>query len=194
MKKLVIGTALFGLLLAGCSEEAVKIEDNEATEVKPVDEAKKDAEKEQAEKERKEADEKAAAEEKKNASEAAYSVLLQDYMGQFATALTDFGNLNIQASTDPTLMQDIDWITDAAVALSSMDEIILKVNELNPPDKFKEVHAELLKAMDGYQYVVDNYPEAVDYMDLDLMEQCVIKMEESADYLEGATNMLLELI
>jgi alpha-galactosidase/6-phospho-beta-glucosidase family protein len=170
-------------------------------EKKADEEAKKKAEEEK----KKEEEAKAAEEAKKKAEEErkqAETKKLNTYAQNILEALEPlrndmltFADLNMEASENPTLMYDQDWIMEMALTLNSMETGISKVKKIdNVPDSLKESHNLTVKAMDEYQYLVENYPDAIDNLDVDLMMKCVEAMQRGHGHLEESNTILDELL
>jgi uncharacterized secreted protein with C-terminal beta-propeller domain len=122
-----------------------------------------------------------------------YADEMSTYLGDFSKYMGDFSELNMEAGNNPMMMKDDNWIMDTAVTLTMMDDTITKIQGINPPDKLKESHAVVLQGMEKFKYVVDNYPEAVDNLDVNLLTSCVTAMTEGSEYLAEATGMIKEL-
>jgi hypothetical protein len=121
---------------------------------------------------------------------ATYHNQLNDPVNGLSQAMGTFGELNIKAGSDPSLMFTDDWKTDMAVALVAMDKYIGQIRAIDPPDSLDEPHALLLQAMDEYQYVVDNYPKAIDNMDANAIIECTNHMNNGNDLIGQATDKL----
>jgi Skp family chaperone for outer membrane proteins len=176
------------------SEEEKKAEaeaKKKEEEAKAAEEAKK---KEEEAKRKEEEAKKKAEEERKQAEQKKINTYANNII-QAMTPLRDdmltFAELNGTASENPTLMYDQEWILEMAMTLNSMEQGIQNVKNIdNVPGILKESHELTIKAMDEYQYLVDNYPDAVDNLDADLMMECVSAMQRGEDYLDQSNNIL----
>ena len=175
MKKLISAVMLSSLLLGACSEEAVK-EEKPVTEQKAVPKEKT-------------ADQIAKAQEIANSSQ---------YGQQVSEAMTVLGDklnvLNIQnkkLSANPYIMKNQDWMADTVRALIGFNESIEAVKLIEAPvnPELNKAHVLMLKAMDEYQFVVVNYPKAIDNVDAALMQKCSTAFNTATDYLNEATEI-----
>lgn len=119
-----------------------------------------------------------------------YLNTLSMYQDGLANVFSDFAQLNFEAADNPYLISNPDWITEAAILLAEMQSYIDKIYALDPPDSHKEMHDIVLKAMDEYQFVVDNYPIAIDTLDFELLDRCTEAMIRGSGYIEEATLMI----
>jgi hypothetical protein len=117
-----------------------------------------------------------------------YMGVIGDTMDQFSQLMYDFSSLTSDASNDPSLMFTDDWKIDVAMNLVLMQGLIDDVQAQSPPAAFKDTHRYLLLAMDEYQFVVDNFPEALDNMDSDLIIKCTESIENGTQYIDDATQ------
>ena len=150
MKKYVAVALFSALLLGGCSEEVVK-EEPKAVEKKEV-----------------------AAEPVKKAVESEYTKAMSVAMQNVSDALGGMTEESKKMADNPALILDQGWIMDMALALTMLDASITQVRDIEQPTdpKLKEAHELVLNAMDHYEYVVDNYPSAIDNMDADAIRKC----------------------
>jgi hypothetical protein len=119
-----------------------------------------------------------------------YGTEMQGYLTDFTVTMTDFGELNTEASQNPSIMLTDDWKVDISVALVTMEGHIEDIRSVDAPAEVQKSHDHLLQAMDSFQYVVDNYPDAIDNVDVDLLGTCVDAMTEGGQQLDKATEEL----
>lgn len=80
------------------------------------------------------------------------------------------------------------WKLDVANELVKLDGYIQDAKDTVVPEKFKEVHKEYLKGLDGYKYLVDNLPKSIDNLDTDLIKKCGDKMSEGNNHIKKAVE------
>jgi hypothetical protein len=189
MVKGIIVTGLFFGLVGACSNDEDAVEEVAVEEVEKVavdDTNAKEVVKEVAVEE-------VAVEEAKpkiGADVMAYGEHISTIMGDMSSTMFTFGDLMTNAGNNPSLIYDQEWMIDVAIQLNSLQMSIDKVNSLTAPTGFEDVHNGILKGMDEYQFVVDNLPLAIDNMDADLMNQCVIAMNNGGIHIEEASSLL----
>ena len=172
MKKLLVMGAVVAGLLVGCeAEEAVK-------EVKePV-----------------KAEESVKAAETKKVDETKYLKNMSASMKNVADSLGSISEESAKFSENPALMMDQGWIVDMAMAITLLDSSIIQVRDIEEPKgkELKKAHTLVLKAMDHYQYVVDNYPSAIDNMDADAIRKCTENLSTATGYIQEATGIITD--
>lgn len=110
---------------------------------------------------------------------------------EFSQVLLDFSDQNMKVAEDPSVIFTNEWVTEMAGILANMGILADEIYATEPPERFKEVHDIYLQAMDEIYFIYDTYPEAIDNLDVDLMEQCVIAMENVSVLIQEGTNKLL---
>lgn len=110
---------------------------------------------------------------------------------EFSQVLLDFSDQNMKVAEDPSVMFTNEWVTEMAGILANMGILADEIYAIEPPERFKEVHDIYLQAMDEIYFIYDTYPEAIDNLDVDLLEQCVIAMENVSALIQEGTNKLL---
>ena len=169
MKKYVAVALFSALLLGGCSEEAVKESPVEQKEVaaEPVKKAEKPV-------------------------EAEYTKAMSVAMQNVSDALGGMTEESKKMADNPALILDQGWIMDMALALTMLDASITQVRDIDVPTdpKLKEAHELVLNAMDHYEYVVDNYPSAIDNMDADAIRECTENLKTATGYIQEANEII----
>ncbi len=116
-----------------------------------------------------------------------YRSLMQDNAAGFGQALTALGELSGDYEyTD-------DWNTKAAVQITLIRMYVEEAREIEPPERFKEVHATFLRGMEKYEESMDWLVEGVDELDIDKIEKAAKLMEEGNTYIEQATDKILAI-
>ena len=117
-----------------------------------------------------------------------YSEEMEGYTGEFAATMQEFSDLNMEASQNPPLMATDEWIMDVSLTLISMEEHIADIRAVEvpegAPEEVEKSHEYVLKAMDSYEFAVDNYPDALG--DTGLLYECIDAMEEGNSNIEKA--------
>ena len=177
MKKLIGAVLVGSVLLGACSEEVVK-EETKAVEQKETTKAPEPAKK---------------AEPKKYV-ESDYLDSMSTAMKSVAGALRSISEESTKFSENPALIMDQGWIVDMAMAITLLDSSIMQVRDIEEPEgkELKEAHTLVLKAMDHYQYVVDNYPSAIDSMDADAIRKCTENMKTATGYIQEASGIITD--
>ncbi|AZB44605.1 hypothetical protein CEF21_21230 [Bacillus sp. FJAT-42376] len=109
---------------------------------------------------------------------------------QLSAGLYAFGQLNLEASNDPSLLTDSGWVKELADSLVQMQGASDDLKALEPPASMAEVHQLFLLAGKEIDYVVEHYPGAIDTMDLAEIEQCTEALLNTGLYLDKASALL----
>ncbi|MTH55026.1 hypothetical protein GKZ89_16605 [Bacillus mangrovi] len=125
-----------------------------------------------------------------DAGELQYLDAISPILNQMAAGLFDFGTLNLEASQDPSLLTDPDWISEMAASLVLLQGTSDALKALSPPPEMAEVHSLLLKAGTEIEYVTENYPAAIENGDLIAIGKCTEALVNVGMYLEQATEAL----
>ncbi|MGE7650528.1 hypothetical protein ACQKM1_22535 [Peribacillus frigoritolerans] len=161
-KWMIAAGMTLGLILTGCSETTVTESNEEPKEeVMPEPTA--------------------------NTELSDYGTEMEGYLSDFTVTMTDFSNLNSEAANNPSIMLTDDWIMDISLSLVTMEEHINNIRSVDAPAEVQKSHEHVLQAMDSFQYVVDNYPNAIDNVDVELLGSCVEAMTEGGQQLDKAT-------
>lgn len=164
--------------------------------------AKITADKEKA-KAKKEAEEKKLAEEKQAKEDAkhqayreeviVYTTVISETMGSFSEDIASFNTQTMLAANDPMLMMDDTWIMDTVMSLVYLQEDIDAINATKAPKGFEEIQSYNEKIANEWQFVVDNFPTAIDNMDVDLINECTAHIKQGTEYTDIATELLTEI-
>lgn len=159
-RRIITTAALtLGLMLTGCSETTV----TEESQNKVKEEAESKSE---------------------STTLIAYSTEMEGYMNDFTITMTEFSDLNMEASVDPSIMASSDWMVDMSSVLIDMDKHIAGIRTVTPPEEMEVSHDYVLKAMDSFEFVVDNYPDSLE--DPELMSDCIDALGEGGANLDKA--------
>ncbi|MCK1982191.1 MULTISPECIES: hypothetical protein [Peribacillus] len=161
-KWIIAAGMTLGLMLTGCSETTVTDSDTTEEVTEPTS----------------------------NTELADYGTEMEGYLNDFTVTMTDFSNLNSEAANNPSIMLTDDWIMDISLSLVTMEEHINNIRSVDAPAEVQKSHDHVLQAMDSFQYVVDNYPNAIDNVDVELLGTCVDAMTEGGQHLDKATAEL----
>lgn len=112
-----------------------------------------------------------------------YLVFLQGHIDKVASIMDrfayQFGNYSY---TEP-------WIKETVALLIELDGLIRDAYSQPVPPRYKEAHHHYLNAMDEYQYIVTDLPEAVDHQDLAALEKIKRHIEFGNFYLDKAVDL-----
>ena len=114
----------------------------------------------------------------------AYSTEMEGYMNDFTITMTEFSDLNMEASVDPSVMASSDWMMDITSVLIDMDKHIAGIRTVTPPEEMEVSHGYVLKAMDSFEFVVDNYPDSLE--NPEVMSDCIDALNEGGANLDKA--------
>ncbi|MGD7006975.1 hypothetical protein [Metabacillus sp. 84] len=120
----------------------------------------------------------------------AYLTAIEPVLTQLSEGLLMFGQLNIEASGDPSLLTDSRWVAEMAESLLMMEGASEELKGIDAPPQMEEAHHYLLLAGEEIAYVVENYPEAIDTMDIVGIEQCTEALLNAGVYLDKAAVLL----
>ncbi|GER66704.1 hypothetical protein BpJC7_25600 [Weizmannia acidilactici] len=68
--------------------------------------------------------------------------------------------------------KDLEWKLDMVAVLGGMQHEFDQINNIEPPESYKNIHTTIEKVMNEYQYVVDNYLVSVANLAADLIFNC----------------------
>ncbi|MBS2970754.1 hypothetical protein J9317_18580 [Metabacillus sp. KIGAM252] len=125
-----------------------------------------------------------------NDAEMQYLDQVSPMLEQLSNGLYAFGELNMQASGDPSLLTDSVWVKEMAKALVQMQSASDDLKSLQPPPGMAEVHDLFLLAGKEIDYVVAHYPDAIDSMDIAEIEQCTEALLNVGMYMDEASALL----
>lgn len=172
-------------------QEMAKIE--EAEEKKEQEEKKAQEEAEAKEVEEKKAQEEAEkkkvespkSEDDKTGEEYTTKLTLQSQ--KWTEYFNEFSDLmgNAQVGVDS-------WTLSVGVVITQMKELIEDARSINPPEEFKEVHKEYLNAVDKYESIPTQLPEAIDNNDVNLINSINEDIAKGNEYINKATKLLLD--
>ena len=134
----------------------------------------------------------------------------QDGLDQIGASMSDFPNAlmplqqgmqafsegNFELADNTALMQDSGWKERQNASLQQIQDGINLVREMEVPENpaIIKAHDLLLLAMDEYEKVVKLYPEAIDSVDLNKMNQCTVHLNTGTEYLTQFNDAILEFM
>ena len=154
------------------------------------EDAKVELKKDKADKERKKKEEEKA---KKLLSEEEYESSIGELTGDMSEYMAKFSEVNLEMSENPMLLYNDDWVYEVAGIIAGMSATLDKMNELDAPKKFKGMDKYLKEAIKEFKFVTDNYPKAIDNMDVDMLMKCVDKLNAGNELIEKAYEEYLKL-
>lgn len=105
----------------------------------------------------------------------------------------NFSEYSQELDTNPALMYDENFLIKYMSAVVSIDSVLDKIEELTPSEKYKDVHDEIMKAVNLYRPIRRDLPAALDNMDYEAIDSITQDMIEGNNHLEKATQMLLKI-
>ena len=196
---------ILAVVLAACSEE--KETSKPEKEEPKTEDVKKEPEKTEEEEEPVEEEPEPADEQPKDEEQ---DGLDQDGLDQIGAYMSDFPNAlmpiqqgmqafsegNFELADNTALMQDSGWKERQSASLQQIQDGINLVREMEVPENpaIIKAHDLLLLAMDEYEKVVKLYPEAIDSVDLNKLNQCTTHLNKGTEYLTQYNDAILEFM
>ena len=173
---IVIGLPIFAI--AACvgetPEEKPEIEKVEETEAEP----KEEAELGEAAQEAKE-----IVMDKPGGTMLLYTENMAVYFTELRDAMSNMGAYNQELAENPLLIRDESWIIKSMTQLFLMGEAIKEIQAEPVPEPMAEPNKKIQEAMNYYMFAVDNYPAAIDNMDIDLMQEVASNLNKGSELL-----------
>jgi len=126
--------------------------------------------------------------------ETAYTENMSNSMKSLSNSLGLMTDVSMELADNPYLASTESWIMDAAVAITSLESDIENIRSISKPKdpQLLEAHLIILKAMDHYEFVVENWPNAIDNMDVELMGQCTENLSIATEYIKQANDIIVD--
>ena len=126
--------------------------------------------------------------------ETAYAENMSNSMKSLSNSLGLMTDVSMELADNPYLARTESWIMDAAVAITSLESDIENIRSISKPKdpQLLEAHLIILKAMDHYEFVVENWPNAIDNMDVELMGQCTENLSIATEYIKQANDIIVD--
>lgn len=119
-------------------------------------------------------------------AEQEYADNMSTYFYSFSDVMMRFSEQNREASQNPALMTDSDWMIDTSGVLIDMQSLIEEYRAIEDvPIAFKPSHELLGSVIDNYDFIVKNYATGIDNLDADLLSQCAQHMSTGTNILTG---------
>lgn len=131
--------------------------------------------------------------ESKIKEEEEYADNISLYFSELSGYFYDLSEYSQELGVNSALMYDEDFLTKYMSVVVSIDLVLDKIEELTPPEKYKDVHDEIMKAVNLYRPIRRDLPAALDNMDSDAINSITQDMIEGNNHLEKATQMLLKI-
>lgn len=191
---LVLGI-LFIFVLSACGnkvenepkDEEVKSE--EVVEVKEEEEEAEEVEEVNNEEETIEAEDELDEEDNDNhrqndtIDEDEYLEKIHDYSVELLFYMEDFLYLSYDANDDPNLFYDETWLEFTNSSLNSMQDVINDIKAVSVPVRFEYSYDIMLEAIDEFEYAINTYPSAIEFMDANLANSSVNAVLKGEEYL-----------
>lgn len=102
-----------------------------------------------------------------------------------------FAEQNRKAGENLYLTKTNIWIEDTVDVLMELEDKVADVRMMeSAPEGLEDAEEYMNQGADALEFVLDNYPDAVDNMDTELTKECGDKIGESLDYFEKAEEEL----
>jgi hypothetical protein len=118
---------------------------------------------------------------------------MSDIAETYESALLGLATQSTEAGTDPLLIFNDDWLIKTGVYLAGLTLAGESLRELDPPERFHEVHEDMLEAAGYFDLVVKYYAEGVDEVDPDKLNLASTNMLLGAESVSTATDKLVLL-
>lgn len=118
-----------------------------------------------------------------------YLEYMDTIMINMANDLEDFSSHNSKLSENNLLKYDKDFVNDVVSTLISMDGNLKLIMTVESPDSLKHLDYMLKDYATQYKFVVDNYPKAIDYEDVELLNEITERMTRGNEILEEINNL-----
>ena len=193
--KTITAAGLLGLslLLGGCIEDAETAPKAPTAEETAAAEAKKEKEEKAAaakKEEEKAAAAAAEAERKKTEALNQYKGVIMGELGLLSGYMQDFSEINQRGSENPFIMKTQEWQLEAVKNLAYQLDAINKIKQVKAPAEMQAIDANIKEAMSYYEKAVTAYPEAIDNMDVDLMNEIAANMMKGNELLGSAQEKM----
>lgn len=112
-----------------------------------------------------------------------YTENMTVYFTELRDAMSNMGTYNQELAGNPLLIRDESWIIKSMTQLYLMGEAIKKIQSEPVPEAMTEPNKIIQEAMNHYMFAVDNYPTAIDNMDIDLMTEVAENLNQGSTLL-----------
>ena len=109
---------------------------------------------------------------------------------ELSSYMTDFSELNMQASTNPVIIYTDDWTYDTAVAIVGIRDCVAAFRSLQAPPHLQPSHDEILLAMDEFEQSTVKYTNAIDNDNWDLLDEALEHLNKGGEHVGNATILL----
>ena len=120
-------------------------------------------------------------------SETAYFTRFWEVIYPAATAYTEFGRLNIEASDNVQLLFDDAWKLEVDVQLALIQSVADGITEVTAPPSLASIQQHNLQIASAMQDGNDLYAKGIDNLDADLLAAATLRMNDVNTLLEEAT-------
>lgn len=116
-------------------------------------------------------------------SDISYQEDINDNVLKLLDHVDDLSELHSDLRNNNDLIHDDDWILLIKVILDNMNLTSNAIRDIEPPSSYKTSHNIIMKALDEYEYVVNNYLSSAESLDVDKINSCITSLEKGTDYL-----------
>ena len=121
-------------------------------------------------------------------AEADYKIKFVSNALQLSNCLTTFSGL-----CQEHRFFDEDWRVKMAVSLVEMKQLSHEGQAISCPKRFRAVQKRYSEALNEYEHISDDMPEALDHMDADKLQECLARMNNAGELIKSAQAKLDEL-
>ncbi len=127
------------------------------------------------------------------AVEIAYRAEVVDIMDSYYQALVGLAVQSDAAGEEPMLVLNDGWRAETATHLRAINETGGRLNQLKPPEKFRDVHDDLKDAAWHLNLAVMNYADGVEELDAGKFGMARANIVMAQEALQSATDKLMRI-
>lgn len=86
-----------------------------------------------------------------------------------------------------------EWRTMVSVVIKVMQGLSSEAKKLDPPGALKDVHDLYLEGVEDLEWVAYNLPKGIDNLDIDIVNECAVRMKRSSIPFDQATKRMIEI-
>jgi hypothetical protein len=120
----------------------------------------------------------------------AYVDVIMPVLTRYQTALAGFSELSERASSDPTLTDDEEWLSDATELMLEIITASSEIRELQPTQELALSHVDLLLAAHYYDEAMKYFAQGVDNGDVEKINQSSAAIKIANGYIVSAQEKI----
>ena len=121
--------------------------------------------------------------------ESFYFLAMADFTGNIGTHSIALGELFTEASANPLLMVNDDWLLQAAIHLAALDTNAEGMLDVHAPSSVSHIHGQAMQAARSVQRAVPKYTAGIDNFDDNLLLQASHEITTAAEYMNVMGEM-----